>query len=455
MYNISFLEEMLEQERRIARVQAIREIEDIATEIINGATAYENALTVAFYERKYGCTEHFKLLVGEEGIFQKAKDAISGFLKWLKDKLITFFSKLFRVFRDIKSSLKMHFAPGADDPIKWKYDCSKVEMLWATVVGKICPITVQLDDSFNSEDIVKVPEQLKDEWIKGLASAKADITYKRREIYKHAININRDISSLSGVVGYYIKSLDQFQKEINDRTSMEDVVLKIEAISNNQYNMFIRPDIDQDAQSSSIIKGFVVVMTTTIKTIDLLADLLSSYITDLHKVYTKDGYSIHLTFPMDQSFVKRLSDYYGQPVRIRNMVVTNTKADLWPNPFNDHQTGLMGFCHVSDGSSTIDFYINVKVILSWFDRVFGAASASNRVSKIDQFLFVVVHECKHLFDSQTGGRFDMTKDYDEQDHEREANKAASAFQITDSDRAWAKKIIQSVEAEYSRQKQSR
>ena len=103
-------------------------------------------------------------------------------------------------------------------------------------------------------------------------------------------------------------------------------------------------------------------------------------------------------------------------------------------------------------SNTVDFYINVRVILSWFDRIFNAAGAIGTASKVNQFIFLIVHECRHLYDSQTGDTIDTTKDYDEQDHERAANESARTFQITEKDRAWAKKIIQAVETEYKRQK---
>ena len=70
----------------------------------------------------------------------------------------------------------------------------------------------------------------------------------------------------------------------------------------------------------------------------------------------------------------------------------------------------------------------------------------------------VVDECKHLWDMQYGKEFDVMREgdsffkYRKYQHERRAQEAATKFEITDRDRAWAKKIIDQVEAEIKKQK---
>lgn len=453
MYNFSFLDEILTQERVAKHIEQLHELNDLSKEIISGIIAYQNATVVEQYQNKYGYTEHFKMLIGEEGIFQQAKEGISRFFKWLKDKIVAFVSKLFRVLRDIKASIKTHFSPGSDQPMKWKYDIDKVYQAWITVIGTLSDLQIELNDNTDFSDLEDFNKKLVDTFKTGLKEKEGGITYRRREIYKHATSIGSDLNQLSGSIGQYIKALDEFKRQIDDTIDMETLVEKIDRVVSNHYNLFVRADVDEDAQPSNVIKGFVRFLTIVVSAIDTVCEFGSKYLQDLHKAYTKDGYSINMTFPMDQDFVKRLGAHYGRSFRIRNMVVTNTNSSLWPNPLDDKPSAMMGFCMVSTGTDTVDFYVNVKMILSWFDRIFAAATAGT-ASKVDQFLFTVIHECRHLYDSQIGTPIDTTKDYDEQEHEHTANDAARTFKITDADRVWAKKIIQAVEAEYKRQKQN-
>lgn len=451
MYNISFFNEMLAQEQKYNRIQQLREITDLGKEIIDGLEAYENATVVNAYERKYGYTEHFNALIGEEGIFQQAKEGISRVFKWLKDRIVAFVSKLFRVLRDIRAAIKTHFSPGQDQPMKWKYDINGVQAAWTSVVGELTELSVDLTDDTDFSHLQDFNQRLETTFKTGLVEKAGGINYRKREIYKHATFIGSVLNQLSGAIGQYIKALDEFKKQITDTVTMETLVEKIDKVVSGNYNQFVRAYVDENAKPANIVKGFIHLLTITISALDKVSEFGSKYLEDLHKAYTKDGYSINLTFPMDQDFVKRLGEHYGASFKIRNMVVTNTNPSLWPNPIDDKPAPMMGWCMIGTGTNTVDFYVNVKVILSWFDRIFNAATFGV-TSKIDQFLFVVIHECRHLYDSQMGTTIDMTKDYDEQDHERVANDAARTFKITDKDRQWAKKIIQAVESEYKKQR---
>lgn len=450
MYNVSFLNELLEQERIFLHTQELREIADLSRQIVAGIEAYENATVITSYEHVYGYTKHFELLIGEEGIFQQAKEGISKFFLWLKEKIVTFISKLFRVFRDIKASIKTHFSPGQDQPMVWKYDINKVTKAWGNTVNKLVELSVELNDNTDFSKFENFNQKLEDTFKAGLVEESRNQVYRRREIYKHATAISSDLNQISSSIGTYIKALEEFKTQIKDTIDVDTLADKIYKSLGNVNNLFVHVDVDTDAQPTNIIKGFVRLLSISISAVDTVGEFGLKYLTDLHKAYTKDDYSINMTFPMDQNFVKRLGEHYGMSFRIRNMVVTNTNPLLWPNPVDDKPSALMGWCMIGTGSNTVDFYVNVKVILSWYDRVFNAATVGV-VSKIDQFLFVVVHECRHLYDSQMGTEIDMSKDYDEQDHERVANDAARTFKITDADRSWAKKIIQAVEAEYKKQ----
>lgn len=65
---------------------AYDELLDECNSFTNGLNTYNNLFVILDYQRKYGYTEHFQMLIGEEGIFQQAKEAVSRFIAWLKEK---------------------------------------------------------------------------------------------------------------------------------------------------------------------------------------------------------------------------------------------------------------------------------------------------------------------------------------------------------------------------------
>ena len=63
-------------------------------ELRRGLVAYENAFVILRYYNRYGYTEHFRELIGEESLIDHAKEAVRKFITWLKDKLHTLVRRL-------------------------------------------------------------------------------------------------------------------------------------------------------------------------------------------------------------------------------------------------------------------------------------------------------------------------------------------------------------------------
>ena len=59
----------------------------------------------------------------------------------------------------------------------------------------------------------------------------------------------------------------------------------------------------------------------------------------------------------------------------------------------------------------------------------------------------VVHECRHLFDAQTGADFDdFSIEYEDRQHEQRAFRDQEIFLITDKDINWIAGIIRKIES---------
>lgn len=166
-----------------------------------------------------------------------------------------------------------------------------------------------------------------------------------------------------------------------------------------------------------------------------------------------------MEFPFDQAMIKRLSDFYGAPIKVTKLIVTNMSPTTWN--IATETPGLMGWCYPGNGSGVsfpTELWVSARFMTSWIARFSGAFLNDNRINKYDAFIGTVVHECKHLWDMQYGKEFDVMQEgdsffkYRRYQHERRAQEAATKFEITDRDRAWAKKIIDQVEAEIKRQK---
>lgn len=428
------------------------------------------------------------MLIGEEGLFDSAKEVLRNIIIWLKKKLLQLASIIFNIvnaiIKVITSMVWQVLHIGKMLKTKSPYDISKVDILFLNTRYDV----FRLDElETNSSQISTVSEfssalneyldEQYEQFDEGIAESKVETSYPRIQFAEYAQSLEHEINN------YYVtmlntmgKVIDTLQKSLNEnddinriREKTDDFVKRFPGARRLlvvlSYTKMYRAATQEPSKegSTAIVRMhasiYVACATAYSRFFTKCIRKGVSILKELHAAYNAGEVSIHMEFPFDQAMIKRLSDFYGAPLKVTKLIVTNMSPSTWN--IATETPGLMGWCYPGNGSGVsfpTELWVNVRFILSWVARFSSAFLNDNRVNKYDAFIGTVVHECKHLWDMQYGEEFDVVRrgdsffKYRRYKHERRAQEAATKFEITDQDRAWAKKIIDQVEAEIKRQK---
>lgn len=487
MEDITFLEDYQYQLKLNELDRNLMEMERLGMEVANGLMAIHNATVVEQYQDKYGYTEHFQMLIGEEGLFDSAKEVLSSIISWLKKKLIQLASLIFNIVNgivDILTSMvwaivhvgKMNATkspykiPDVEEFFRIVYDMATKEnrlgndLSQVTTIGELASV---LNDFLN-EAYKKLDT--------GIATCKIETSYPRVDFCKYAQKleyiINNSYVTMLNTMG---KMIDTLQKSLNEnddltrtREKIADFIRRFPGarsllLDTNKTKIYEHVNVSDESSFIAVLRiqasACIAFATSYSQFFNRCIRKGVSILKELHSAYNKGEVSIHMEFPFDQAMIKRLSDFYGAPLKATKIIVTNMSPLTWN--IATETPGLMGWCYPGKGSGVsfpTELWVNVRFMTSWIARFSGAFLNDNRINKYDAFIGTVVHECKHLWDMQYGKEFDVMREgdsffkYRRYQHERRAQEAATKFEITDRDRAWAKKIIDQVEAEIKKQK---
>ena len=311
----------------------------------------------------------------------------------------------------------------------------------------------------------------------GIAKSKVETSYPRIKFAEYAQALEHEINNkyvtMLNTMGKVIETLQKSLNENDDinriREKTDDFVKRFPGAPQLRV-VLLYTKMYRAATQEPSKEGFTAMIRMQASVCVACATAYSQFFTkcirkgvsilkELHAAYNAGEVSIHMEFPFDQAMIKRLSDFYGAPLKVTKLIVTNVSPLTWN--LATETPGLMGWCYAGNGSGVpfpTELWINVRFILSWVARFSAAFLNDNRVNKYDAFIGTVVHECKHLWDMQYGEEFDVVRrgdsffKYRRYKHERRAQEAATKFEITDQDRVWAKKILDQVEAEIKKQK---
>ena len=487
MEDITFLEDYQYQLKLNALDRNLMEMERLSMEVANGLMAIHNATVVEQYQDKYGYTEHFKLLIGEEGLFDSAKEVLGSIISWLKKKLIQLASIIFNIVNgivDILTSMVWALVHiGKMNATKSPYKIPDVEEFFSIVYDmatKETKLGKDLSQVTTLGELASVLNDFLNEVYKkldtGIAACKIETSYPRVDFCRYAqkleFTINNSYVTMLNTMG---KVIDTLQKSLNEHDDLTRTREKI--------NDFVRrfpgaQSLIFDSTKTKIYEGvrltdaggtlaaFRIQASACIAFATSYSQFFNkcirkgvSILKELHAAYNKGEVSIHMEFPFDQAMIKRLSDFYGAPIKVTKLIVTNMSPTTWN--IATETPGLMGWCYPGNGSGVsfpTELWVSARFMTSWIARFSGAFLNDNRINKYDAFIGTVVHECKHLWDMQYGKEFDVMQEgdsffkYRNYQHERRAQEAATKFEITDRDRAWAKKILDQVGAEIKKQK---
>lgn len=485
--DITFLEDYQYQLKLNELDRNLMEMERLGMEVANGLMAIHNATVVEQYQDKYGYTEHFQMLIGEEGLFDSAKEVLSSIISWLKKKLIQLASLIFNIVNgivDILTSMvwaivhvgKMNATkspykiPDVEEFFRIVYDMATKEnrlgndLSQVTTIGELASV---LNDFLN-EAYKKLDT--------GIATCRIETSYPRVDFCKYAQKleyiINNSYVTMLNTMG---KMIDTLQKSLNEndaltrtREKIADFIRRFPGarsllLDTNKTKIYEHVNVSDESSFIAVLRiqasACIAFATSYSQFFNRCIRKGVSILKELHSAYNKGEVSIHMEFPFDQAMIKRLSDFYGAPLKATKIIVTNMSPLTWN--IATETPGLMGWCYPGKGSGVsfpTELWVNVRFMTSWIARFSGAFLNDNRINKYDAFIGTVVHECKHLWDMQYGKEFDVMREgdsffkYRKYQHERRAQEAATKFEITDRDRAWAKKIIDQVEAEIKKQK---
>lgn len=487
MEDITFLEDYQYQLKLNELDRNLMEMERLSMEVANGLMAIHNATVVEQYQDKYGYTEHFKLLIGEEGLFDSAKEVLGSIISWLKKKLIQLASLIFNIVNgivDILTSIVWTIVHvGKMNATKSPYKIPDVEEFFSVVYDMATKETKLGKDLSQVTTIGELGSVLNDylnEVYKkldtGIAACKIETSYPRVDFCRYAqkleFTINNSYVTMLNTMG---KVIDTLQKSLNEnddltrtREKIADFIRRFPGarsllLDTNKTKIYENVNVSDESSFIAVLRiqasACIAFATSYSQFFNRCIRKGISVLKELHTAYNKGEVSIHMEFPFDQAMIKRLSDFYGAPIKVTKLIVTNMSPTTWN--IATETPGLMGWCYPGNGSGVsfpTELWVSARFMTSWIARFSGAFLNDNRINKYDAFIGTVVHECKHLWDMQYGKEFDVVREgdsffkYRKYQHERRAQEAATKFEITDRDRAWAKKIIDQVEAEIKKQK---
>ena len=488
MEDITFLEDYQYQVQLNKLDQDIMSLERLSMEVGSALLAIHNATVVEQYQHKYGYTDHFKMLIGEEGIFDSAKEVLRNIIVWLKKKLLQLASIIFNIvnaiIKVITSMVWQVLHVGKMLNTKSPYDIEKVDVCFLNtrcdVFGldehRLIGSRISTVSEFSSELNKYLDEKYK-KFDEGITECKVETSYPRIQFAEYAQSLEHEINNnYVTTLNTMGKVIDALQKSLNEnddinriREKTDDFVKRFPGAQQLRvvllYTKMYRAATQEPSKegSTAIVRMhasiYVACATAYSQFFTKCIRKGVSILKELHAAYNAGEVSIHMEFPFDQAMIKRLSDFYGAPLKVTKLIVTNMSPLTWNVATETPE--LMGWCYSGNGSGVsfpTELWINVRFMLSWVARLSGAFLNDNRVNKYDAFIGTVVHECKHLWDMQYGEEFDVMRrgdsffKYRRYKHERRAQEAATKFEITDQDRAWAKKILDQVEAEIKKQK---
>lgn len=487
MDDITFLEDYQYQLKLNELDRNLMEMERLSTEVANGLMAIHNATVVEQYQGKYGYTEHFRELIGEEGLFDSAKEVLSNIIGWLKKKLIQLASLIFNIVNgivDILTSIVWTIVHvGKMNATKSPYKISDVEEFFRIVYDmatKENRLGNDLSQVTTIGELASVLNDFLNETYKkldtGIAACKIETSYPRVDFCRYAqkleFTINNSYVTMLNTMG---KVIDTLQKSLNEnddltrtREKIADFIRRFPGarsllLDTNKTKIYENVNVSDESSFIAVLRiqasACIAFATSYSQFFNRCIRKGISVLKELHAAYNKGEVSIHMEFPFDQAMIKRLSDFYGAPIKVTKLIVTNMSPTTWN--IATETPGLMGWCYPGNGSGVsfpTELWVSARFMTSWIARFSGAFLNDNRINKYDAFIGTVVHECKHLWDMQYGKEFDVMREgdsffkYRKYQHERRAQEAATKFEITDRDRAWAKKIIDQVEAEIKKQK---
>lgn len=421
-----------------------------------GFQAYNNATVILDVYNKHGYTDVFHELIGEETLIDTARESIVQFAVWLKEMLRKVIAYVLQVIAAIRKKLSVVFRKYATEHlITFKYDISSIEQKTPSLLNETIDFWCN-----RPEQIIITERELTEQFdvLKKIVSTTISsnaVTSVR--LHDHGVFIQRTIEAITQPLPDNVASLSKAISQLNTTDAdsarrirgMVDLLLR--TLRSMQMVEQDRVNLSDSASAIQACDTLFKLLLLKIKNIHGVSALLGDYLAKVQQAYNGSSIDIHLVIPMDKSFVKRLGLYYGGEFNVDNLIVTNRNPNTWPDPMDGSKSPITGWMY--DKCAIPNIWCSYNFLISSVSRW-----SMMRGSKEESLIKTIVHECRHLFDIQNriGGEFEVETGahvYADRTYESRARYAADNYKPTPADIAFARMVLQKLDAEVRRQAQ--
>lgn len=440
--------------------------------IQDGLIAYNNAFVIDEYRKEYGYTEHFRMLIGEEVIFQQASEAVGRFLSWLKKVVVDLLSRIKKFVIRVVNKILAFFGL---KPIQSGTSNQSIN----TCINQI---EKDLQEAISSDRVFKIPYFLKS--IKDDFREDAIIKFNNNHsvIIDDEEQVSTYIDCIRKIESNLMKSLEKdtdddvstvsantlrfvmkvlcktFYDNINQLNAATDMLESIKSKTSADENIFVvgkkikdilnsdntfgvNVRIYEDTKPTVAITNTMRCLTTCISAYTKITQRSSEVLLDVSKIIHDSDDQIHIGFPIDYNLKRRLDQFFGKSFKLNKIYFTNVHPSSWDLDVDDNVA--FGWC-VSGYNNTgaRDIYINYRA----YRRMLKTSFPDTR-KVVERLIRTIIHECTHIYDAQTGGKFEGNDvEYEDRIQEKRAFHNQDAFIVTKHDISWCESIIRQIEA---------
>lgn len=439
----------------------LNDINTICNQIIQGYDVYHNACVVVNYYNKYGYTEHFRELIGEESLVDKAKEAISKFISWLKEKinqLIAAVKKFFGAIRHkVCKVLGIKETPKTSNSDFVKKSMSDLFLLMSQARDGVILIPYKYMDEvaevftdahvFMRTRCKSTPfdafkrklDSYVDKAHQLCEKQKGVVGYRRGDVRDLARSIASDLGHIALLSDTLVFALEEFKLTISDDMTKEEFKEAILGIS-KQANDIFRDDI-MDVGIQDGVKQVILIVTTISRASTELCSIGVSYLLDIDRLFNRD-IPVEVTVKIPSHILKKMEHLFGGSVTVRNVIITNRRPMTWGlSDDTAEERPPYGWCYAKNNmSGSVDIYVNYRL----YSNMWGPSGNATK-DQIDSFMGTIVHECYHLFLAQWDKAPNNQKK--EEDLVEKIEQKYYREYLNEEDRRWVRDVIKQIKSE--------
>lgn len=486
----------------------------LTLELNDGFRAYDNLNTVLRYYNKYGCTEDFRELIGEENIIEAAGGAIKKFYEWLKRKITEIIQKIKEFFHRLKVrickllGIKVNDTPSPNDTKQLIQVTNNLSIIRDKTVSELCisntsgrafslpynssvsgrnlTIPWDLDKIFTLErdlyhigEDMYIPEENSAamiEQFKTLCQPDSDkmYTYDLAKIKTLAVDIYEFAINTIVYCNTATEKLDKFKTVVdkcatstsmsdNERAaiisrSISDILIEGARISQGYlYGSSLRQMSIGSAMDYA--RSCITTVTQCIRLKSKLANIALMLIIQLDRVYNASSKAVYLEYKIDSEFARDLQNYIMEYFHIdssefhpRYLIVTSISPYAWLTGDKDEISKNPSIYPIGWAPTNMGQSGVYDCYINYraHQATFEKIPITPTHPHIQSLMGTVVHECTHIFDAQNNQEFEYGDDHDDVIQEQRAIAMEKNFKRNEHHMRWLCDVVRNVRSKVRR-----